>query len=253
MRNKKVSVSIFSTTWGHHSIGKAVEYALGRKFQTHYNLIKSEILRKPYLYLYLYFPSLNIIPYKISESEKIRKMSERYFYRFFIKTIERLIEIQKPKVVVSTYFAFNFALKELSKKYNFIFLNIVADPRTFHELEVLPNAYNFVFDENSERRCRKLGINKDKYIKSGWFVRNEFQETKSKAEARSLLGLLPNIFTISVVGGSEGTLKILKILPAFWGTEKPIQVIFICGKNKNLYNSLKSFIKLFNLKKNKNL
>jgi processive 1,2-diacylglycerol beta-glucosyltransferase len=253
MKDTGVTISIFSTIWGHESIGKAVEDALGSKYHTYLNLIKPESLgSKSYTSLYLLFPSFNKIPYKISETERISKIAAKYLYKSYAKKIEDIIKKQKPLVVVSVYFAFSLVLEKLSKKYHFTFINIVADPRTFHKLTLFGNAYNFLFDKKSLKRSIQLGLDRKKCIQSGWYVRKEFQKSKNKEEVRTSLGLQPKLFTISVIGGSVGTLNILKIFPAFFTLDKKIQVVVICGNNKGLYKSLHSLLEILDLKKNGN-
>jgi processive 1,2-diacylglycerol beta-glucosyltransferase len=253
MKRNNATISIFSTIWGHHSIGKAVEDALELKYHPYFNFIKPEALgAKSYTSLYLLFPSFNKIPFKISESERISKIAVRYLYKSYSKKIEELIKKQKPEIVISVYFAFSLVLEKLSKKYHFTFINIVADPRTLHKLILFKDAYNFLFDKKSLRRGIQLGLDRRQCIQSGWFVRKEFQKMKNKQRARSSLGLNPKLFTVSVIGGSAGTLNVLKILPAFFALDKKIQVILICGNNKKLYKSLHSLLEILDLKSNSN-
>ncbi|OGM11642.1 hypothetical protein A2W13_03430 [Candidatus Woesebacteria bacterium RBG_16_36_11] len=253
MKDEGTIISIFSTTWGHESIGKAVEDALRPKYHTYFNFIKPESFgTKSYNSLYLLFPSFTKIPYKISETEKISKIAAKYLYKSYAKKIEAMIKKQKPSFVISTYFAFSLVLEKLSKKYHFVFINIVADPRSIHKLTLFANAYNFLFDKKSLKRGIKLGLDRSQCIQSGWFVRKEFKKPKNKEKVRSSLGLQPELFTVSVIGGSVGTFNVLKILPAFITLDKKIQVVIICGNNKRLYKSLLSFLEILDLKKNGN-
>ncbi len=248
MKSKAVTISIFSTIWGHHSIGKAIEDALSPKYRIYFNSIKPEaLLSKSYTSLYLLFPSFNKIPFKISESDRISRLGLRYLYKSYAKKIEVLIKKQKPKIVVSAYFAFSFVLEKLAKKYHFTLINIVTDPRTFHKVSLSKNSYNLVFDEKSVKRCIQFGIPKELCIKSGWFVRKEFQKSESAEAVRVSLGLNPKLFTICVIGGSEGMINILKIFPAFFALDRKLQIVFVCGKNKGLYNSLRSILKILKL------
>ncbi|KKR49860.1 MAG: MurG2 [Candidatus Curtissbacteria bacterium GW2011_GWA1_40_16] len=253
MKIQKPVVSIFSTIWGHKSIGEAVNDALKDKFETHLNLITPEkIFVKPYNTAYHFFPSLTKIPFKVSQLKYLRKIAENFFSKSYTKKIEMLIKQQKPDVVVSTYFAFNFSLTRLIKKYKFLPINIIADPRTFHKLSLSPKMYNFAFDDVAIRYALKTEAKRDTLVKCGWFVRKNFHKCSDKNVIRRQLNLAPNKFTVTVVGGSEGTFTILKILPAFINSTKSIQVIFICGNNKALYTSLRALTKMLSLnKKNK--
>jgi len=246
----KPKVSVFYTIWGHQSIGTAAKDAVDKYLKIYSNLIKPNSLSiKPYNMLYILFPSLVGIPYKISDSNNLAKIAEKYFSKIYEDKIEKLVKSQKPKIVISAYFAFNFTLLKLAKKYGFIFINIISDPRTIHKLIVFKGAYNFVFDKDSYKKCLNYGVPKDELIQSGWFVRKEFQPVNNKHTLQNKLGISPDNFTISIIGGSEGTVSILKILPAFIDIKKNLNVIFICGKNKGLYRSLNAFEKLHKLSK----
>ena len=247
MKKDKSIISVFSTSWGHKSIGIAIADRLKQNFQTNLNFIKPpKVETKYYNFLYKMFPYLTIIPFKAVENNQINKIITKYLYKIYAKEIEELIKKQKPKVVISAYYALNPALEKIAIKYNFTLINVVTDPRTFQKMYFSHNAYNLVFDRKTAKYCEKLKINSKQCIQSGWFVRKEFQQNINKEKARSSLGIDLKKFTICVIGGSEGTLDILKILPAFIGKEKNVQAIFICGHNKKLFNFLQSFSRIFN-------
>lgn len=251
MKNDKITVSIFSTSWGHESIGKAVEDALEHHYQTKLNFLKPpKIGAESYNKIYKNFPQLNIIPFKIAKNNQINKIVSRYFYKTYIKEIEKLIKKQKPKFVVSVYPPFSLVLEKIANKYSFTLINVVTDPRSFLKLSLSQNAYNLVFDEKAVKYCKSLKINSKQCIQSGWFVRKEFQKNINKEDARHSLGIDSKKFTICVIGGSEGTLEILKILPAIFKKEKIVQTIFICGHNRELFNFLQSFSKILDIGKN---
>jgi UDP-N-acetylglucosamine:LPS N-acetylglucosamine transferase len=253
MQNGKTVISIFTTTWGHQSIAKAIDDTLHPKYKVYFNFIKPDAVSfKSYNLQYILFPSVNIIPKEFSRTGYISKITLRHLYKSYITKIETLVKNQKPKVIISTYFAFTYVLEKLSKKYHFTLINITANPRSFHRLETALYSYNFVFDGRAEKRCRSFGTDKKLIVKCGWFVRREFQKPENKEVVRLSLGLKPKLFTISVIGGSEGTLNILKIIPAFFSTDKKIQVVFICGKNRSLYHSLSAFFKVLELNKHRN-
>lgn len=214
-------------------------------YQTNLNFIKPEQFgSKSYNILYQLFPSFNSIPFKIAETGQIGQFVSKYLYKAYVKTIEQLIQKQKPKVVISVYFAFSLVLEKLAEKYGYTLINVVADPRKFHRLSVSGSAYNLVFDQKATDYCQKLGIDSKKCLQSGWFVRNEFQKSASKEIARRSLELAPEVFTVCVIGGSEGAISILKILPAFFGIDKLVQAVFICGNNRKLFNTLQSLLKI---------
>lgn len=252
MNNKKHPISIFTTIWGHKSIAVAVKNALEDKYNAYLNLIKPTPLSAMFVnVIYTLFPSFNKIPYKIAQNPRVDSVLNKYNSRSYRKIIEQFIKEQKPEVVISTYFPFNSSLVKLSEKYKFTLISILANPKTFFPSEIIPNAINFVFDDETERECLKVGILKNNIVKSGWFVRNDFQKFYNKTNLRKSINLKTDIFTITVIGGSQGMVNILKIIPAYFKIKKRIQVVFICGKNKKLFKLLNIFksISKFNSKK----
>ncbi|MGB9706734.1 MAG: glycosyltransferase [Microgenomates group bacterium] len=95
---------------------------------------------------------------------------------------------------------------------------------------------------------QKFGINKKQVVPIGWLVRKQFYQHQPKNQLRKKLKLQPNLLTILICGGSEGTNAVLKILPAFLKVKKPVQVIIICGKNTVLHKIAKSLEQILALK-----
>ena len=73
---------------------------------------------------------------------------------------------------------------------------------------------------------------------------DKFFAKLSKIEARKILGMDTKTLTICVTGGSEGTYDILKIINSFVNVKKSVQILFMCGKNKQLFDLATSFSKL---------
>ncbi len=237
------NISIFTTKWGHYSIAAAVEESIKDEasYNVHLNNLPIDRLSElTYIPAYKFFPALYRIQYKSAEYEEISKIVLMYLDRRYKKIITKHIVSQKPKVVINTYFGFNKTLEALSQKYDFLYINIVADPRTFHKLEITSVGYNFVFDQKAKKQCLSYGADKNKIIISGWFVRNKFNTGNSNKLLRDKLGLSNNVFTILVVGGSAGNYSVLKILPALIKLNMKIQVVFICGEGKTLLQTVKA-------------
>ena len=238
----KPTTSIFTTTEGHLSIAQAVQQALNQDCTTHLNLIHAKEFSF-YTPFYLFFPSLFKIPFKLINFPTIQKIICSYSKISYQKIISHLLKFQKPQAVISCYYMHNHLLQKYRTTNKFFFFNTIANPRTFSTFELSPQAYNLVFDTNAFQTCLSRGISPEKIIISGWFVRDQFEKKYNQKKVRQQLKLNPNILTLLVVAGSEGTNSILKNFPAFVNNEKPTQVIFACGKNKTLYSIIKTLSK----------
>ena len=253
--NKELKISIFTTKWGHFSIAKGIEDLLKDSNANIYmNSIKLESLSDhSYSVIYRLFPQFYKVPFKIANHSHISKLAKSYFKNAYKKDIKSIFDKQKPHVVINTYLGFIPVLEEIAQKYPFLNLNVVADPRTFHPLEISTTAYNLLFDKKAIHKCKKFGAKENKCIVSGWFVRKEFQENYNKLEVREELVFQPETLTFCIIGGSEGAYGILKILPALLNPSNPLQVVIICGNNTQLLNAVRGFVKINKIQNNGNV
>jgi processive 1,2-diacylglycerol beta-glucosyltransferase len=94
-------------------------------------------------------------------------------------------------------------------------------------------------------RLQKAGIKKDKILLTGIPVRAGFFSKLSKEESRQQLGLQEDKKTVLVMGGSSGLGgKEFEILDSLLSLAKhrPVQLLFVCGSNQELYLQLKNRI-----------
>lgn len=248
---KKPTTSIFTTTEGHLSIAQAVEQALKKKHITHLNITRAKEFNL-YTPFYLFFPHLFKIPFKLGNFPTTQKIANSYSKISYQKGILQYLKSQKPQIVVSCFYMYNHILQENQSNKNFILFNTIANPRTFSPLELSPQAYNLVFDTKAHKDCLSRGVSPDKLIISGWFVRDQFEQKYDQKKIRQQLKLDPNILTLLIVTGSEGTNTVLKNFPAFINSKNPVQIIFACGKNKNLYSTIKTLSKATKIANPKN-
>lgn len=241
----KIKISIFTTKWGHQSIGVAAYETLQKdnNFQAKLNNIKVDKLSElSYMPTYKLFPKLFKLSFKVSGYNKASEIITKYLHNRYKKELEDLIKTDKPKFVINTYFGFNKTLEILSEKYGFTYINIVADPKSIHKLSLTQVGYNFVFDNKARANCIKEGVDKQKIIVSGWFVQNKFYKPMPIRKINDRL-------TILIVGGSAGNYSVLKCLPAFVNSSKNIHLIFIAGESKSLYKAVTAFSEMFTSEK----
>ncbi len=248
----KKKALIFTSTCGHLSLAKAIGDILK---QNNWQPELVDLINNQsdfshntdvfYKSFYLYFPSLFKIPFKFSQQKFLQKEIKNFLKRNYQKTIEEKLNKIQPNLIITTYFAYNYPLVNIIKQ-KVPFLNIPADPLTFHPLEIEPQAdFNFIYDKQAKKICQKLGVSDEKIKVSGWFVQKKFYNTKPDKKLLKILNFKSNVLTILICGGSEGANSILKIIPILLVTKKPLQLIVVCGNNAVLFKALNSFKKTF--------
>lgn len=240
----KPTASIFTGPEGHLSIAESAGSGIKA---AGYNPVLNPIHGKEfglYMPFYLLFPQLFKIPFILAENEKAQSAVKTFAKISYQDKLLKQLTEQKPKVVVSTWFMHNVVLEQANILDSFLFVNIIADPRTFPSISINKHAYNLVFDKAAADRCRSLGVPKEKIIESGWFVRDRFEEKYDIRDVRKKLKLDPDRFTILILSGSEGTAAILKILPAFYNCKYPLEVVVACGANKQLHSTVSTLTKI---------
>jgi len=246
MRNKVKTISIFTTKWGHESIAYAIRDALPDHYTVYVNVIKVErISDQSYAIFYRFLPGLYKVSLKIGEHEQLVKPFMKYLERAYLSEVQKLLPLQKPDLCINTYFAFNPLLERLVKSH---FINVIANPRTFAKIETSRNATNIFFDKKARDNAKMFGVQPKSLAICGWFVKKQFYESYEIRRVRKDLDLDLDVFTVCVVGGSEGMYSIVKILPAFINPAKKVQVVVICGKSKQLSRAIKAFSKLLEFK-----
>ena len=235
-------ILITSTDWGHGIIAKGLKEVIGKNHITEIVFVGVEPFSKvSYEFIYKYFPSFFKIVFGFSEIKILKKLFDAYVERSYKEKIKSAIKRQKPGIVVNTYFAFNSSFESLQSQYNFRFINVFADPWTFSRILISEAGENLTFDKYSLERLKILEP-KAKGLPIGWFIEKKYYlaQNRSRKLARKKLGLNPNLFTLCVVSGSEGTFNIFKILSTFLNPRYKIQVIILCGNNFQMFNVVKT-------------
>jgi UDP-N-acetylglucosamine:LPS N-acetylglucosamine transferase len=123
---------------------------------------------------------------------------------------------------------------------------VVADPRSIVSASYVSKAdLNLVYDDVGIKKGVKSGIDKEKILATGWWVRKEMYQKYDKVEMRKKLGIKDTRPVIFVGGGSLGTSSLSKILPALMLVKNKVAVIFNTGTDKMGYNLVEQYVKLF--------
>jgi len=101
----------------------------------------------------------------------------------------------------------------------------------------------FVAHEEERQQLASYSIPLDRITVSGIPVAPQFSEKTDPKEARSLLGLNPELPVILLAAGAFGIVPVDTILSPLLQIRKECQIVVLCGKNKKLQSTVRSFIK----------
>lgn len=238
-------ILVTSTRWGHISIANGIKESLENKYQVEVGYTEIEPFSKvSYHFIYKFFPGLFRIAFALSTFAVFKNLFYWYVGRNYKNKLELLVKKAKPDIVINIYFAFDSSLKSLREKYNFRLINVLADPWTFSKIQISEGVENITFDKHSLTKLKSFEP-EAKATPIGWFVEKKYHNAKklNRKLLRKKLDLNPNLFTLCVVSGSEGTFNIFKILSTLLNPNYKMQVTILCGNNADMFkivNTLKS-------------
>jgi len=235
---KMRKVLIFTSKMGHLSLAQAVEESFaqaGWQTKVHLSEFKSFFWYKP---IYLFWPALFKFCFKVTQKKRVINIF-RLIGRYSNDSEKiGLISVFKPDLVVSTHLLHNAGLERLKEEFGYKFINLVADPRTFHPVQISPLAdLNLFYDEQAREMAIKLGLNEKKAVAVGWMTRKSFysafaRETKKADSLRILF-----------CEGTWGRFQMSKLLPAFLKIPAKIKLTLISGENQALYSLFRGYKK----------
>nr|WP_248733348.1 glycosyltransferase [Neobacillus rhizosphaerae] len=190
------------------------------------------IKRFPRVYSYLYNRTRERNPFSVKLNS---------FFTLGMGSMLDIIEEIQPSVVVSTY---PFAAGIMSKLKENGLVNIPAvtiiTDYTDHSYWIHPFTDQYIVGSKQVKdRLISHGVESHKIKHTGIPVRKKFVTTQSRECLAKKYNLNSNHFTLLIMGGGEGLIG--KGISTFRALEKlssPIQIIIVCGRNKNLKNQL---------------
>lgn len=247
MPNKKkphhAKIAILTSPEGHYSIATAIQEILSPSYTTTFHSIRDSIFNL-YTPIYQFFPTFFRVPYALSQYSSVSSALSTVLRRKLHHSVSHFIDTAQPDLIICTNAIFLPTLEALHKKNHIPIINVIADPRTIHPLAVSERAEtNLVFDEHMHMLSQTNSPDAT-YDVTGWFVRQAFSQKQDTRELRTKLKLIAGQTTILVTGGSEGTMMVLKLIPALLQLKQPVNVIVLCGNNKNLVRSIKSLVQM---------
>jgi len=229
---------ILTTNMGHKSIADACAQALERSgWKTKiFNsiFVETKLVYEP---IYKLIPILNKIYFRLGKKKEAIKKFEKGFSNRKISQIRKIINIYRPDLIISTYPGYNPAIGKIKKKQKIAFINVIANPITFHPIEVSPSAdINIVYSQKTEQKVINLGLEAEKVKAIGWLTKKAFYKKTEKDFNKKL--------TILFCAGSLGAQNTIKFLPIFNRLKKPLKLILVAGKNNFLFRIFKIYQKI---------
>ncbi len=259
MKNYKVNILYSDTGGGHRSAANAIIEAANRlmlaKFPGSINNIRfaadnvvekshpankalvdfyNFLLRYHQSWMIYYFNFINA--FRIDNNEFIYKFTKKYIH-------EKLLELNSD-ILVSVHPMLNNyvvrGLEELGLRDKTKFFVVVTDPNDglWKGWAACKADLVYVPNELASNKLIEYGVSPEKIKIVGMPVHPKFldQCTITKSDTKMSLGLNPRLYTVCINAGWAGGGNMLSILREILKTSLKIQVVFICGNNKALYN-----------------
>lgn len=263
MVKKKILVITDTMPWGHRSIAKAFYSFLKSKekelnIKVDYTEVKAEtgIAGDIYMLVYRYIPSTNRVVHRLAAQNGVKELFKEVS-NINLPNLKKVFNKYKPDMVISSYFYHSHSLVKWREDENLKFKlwTIAADPWTINQISFVDGAdKNLLYDDESLKEAQGAGIEENKTLITGWWVRPEmYLKFDTKATKRKL-GINDDRPVVFVGGGSLGTNALPKLLPVLLMIKTKVALIFNTGTDRLAYNMVAEYIRLFRrLRKNDDL
>lgn len=260
MSKSKICIFFSDTGGGHRSAAEAIQAAINeilsfepsnREIEVVVENIveKSHPLNQRFVEFYNYLLRHNqaLMKYYYWLIETFKPNDSQLGYRLAKPYLVELIHEHNSSVVVSVHPMCNQYLartiEDMGRKESTKLVTVVTDPNgnfwrgwasPGSDLTIVPN-------ELSKDRLLKWGIASDKVKVVGMPINPDFTKPASctKEDFLTSLGLNPDAITICINAGWAGGGNMIEIYRALQTVQRPIQVIFLCGHNRKLYDTVK--------------
>ncbi|WML56628.1 glycosyltransferase [Neobacillus sp. PS2-9] len=254
----KDKILILSATYGdgHKQVANAISEAVDFSLPNVEPIIL-DIMQwlHPYLYPvsnYCYkkvinkFPQLYSFLYRKTHARSTFSAKLNALFSRGMSSLLEILQTMNPKVVVSTYPLAAGIMSKL-KEQGFIDVPVVTiiTDYTDHSYWLHPYTDQYVVGSNQvKEKLISLGIDPHKIKCTGIPIRQKFIQTEPRDVLAEKYGLIPNQFTVLVMGGGEGFIgKGISTFRAFEKLASPIQLIIICGRNRKLQKQLEAVVR----------
>lgn len=157
----------------------------------------------------------------------------------------------KPDLIICTYIFAAVAIANIKRAYNIpakvacMTLDYGVSPYWECTSDALD--YMFITDEYMQQAFVDRGFKNEQLYVTGIPISYEFYKQREKMQTREELGLNKDLFTIVVMKASFFPIKEKPLVKALSKVNKPIQIVFINGKDEKSKNKIDKYVKKFKL------
>ncbi|PID29196.1 MAG: hypothetical protein CR982_03310 [Candidatus Cloacimonadota bacterium] len=193
------------------------------------------------------------ILYGIHKIKTVSKLTSNFVASFVRDEIFRLIKLHNPeKIVIFHFFLVDPVLKVLKElNLNIPVLTVVTDPYTAHPMWFLHNDQNYVVFSRKvlENSAKKMGVPEENINIFPYILNEKFRvsDINKLDKIRSKYGFDNGKKLILIIGGGDGIPKGEKIVKNLVNFLPDIQYAVVCGRDKKLFNKIKTLSKENNL------
>jgi UDP-N-acetylglucosamine:LPS N-acetylglucosamine transferase len=256
MPNFRICLAFSDTGGGHRSAVEAIEagineIALHEPRGNQFDLVLDNVCEKSHpvnrafvdAYNYILRHDQKAMKYYYWLIETLKPNDSEIGYRISAPYLKKLYTRVDPHVVVSVHPMANQyterALQDAGLRDKVKFVCVVTDPNgNFWKGWACPQAdLTIVPNELARDQLIAWGVPHDRIRTLGMPVHPDFVKppTVSRDEFRSHLGLRPDRLTICINAGWAGGGNMSLIYKALSQVSRPIQAVFLCGHNRELY------------------
>ncbi len=170
----------------------------------------------------------------------------RLYHPEQVRLLEAFWRSSPPELVVSLIPHFNRAMFEALKRVDpkIPFVTILTDLADYPPHFWIERQAQYVVcgTKRAAEQAREIGLAPEQiYEVSGMILRPQFFEPPlvDRASERRRLGLEPELPTALVLFGGEGSAAMLRIAQRLGKVRRPLQAIFLCGRNQALAERLR--------------
>lgn len=170
----------------------------------------------------------------------------RHYHPDQVRLLEAHWRRSPPELAVSLIPHFNRAMFEALRRVDpaIPFVTILTDLADFPPHFWIERQAQYVIcgTPRAAEQARQIGLVAEQiYQVSGMILRPQFFESRpiDRAAERRRLGLEPDLPTALVLFGGEGSAVMLDIARRLAGVRRPLQAIFLCGRNDRLAERLR--------------
>ena len=158
--------------------------------------------------------------------------------------VERCIKNYEPDIIISTHIFPAVIISNMEMDNNIKTIFVSADYTTSPYLELAKNLDLYVVNSKAmANEYVSFGIEKTKCMLLGIPLINRFYHSTQREDARELLKLKEDKFTILITNGVKKRDNNFKLVKSIVNKFDDSDIIVVCNKNINLQNKIKKFIK----------